>query len=392
MSLDAGGNMSAAMYVVKRSGQRQDVSFDRITNRIKKLAYGLSELCDPVRVAQTVTAGVYAGVSTTELDTLAAETAAALTATHPDYALLAARIAVSNLHKCTVKSFSETMKQLHAYTRPFRSDGEQRHHAPLISEETWEVIHENADVLDGAIIHDRDYDYDFFGFKTLERSYLLRIDGAVVERPQHMLMRVAVGIHGADIPNVLKTYSLLSERWFTHATPTLFNAGTPRPQLSSCFLLTMKEDSIDGIYDTLKQCASISKVRAAASAMSSLRSLDHLRDAGLEPWQAAGGIGLAVHNIRATNSYIAGTNGMSNGIIPMLRVFNDTARYVDQVRAGCSLTASPHRTCIGAPLKVWFKGGRVRANEVSEQTALTGRRQAQGWVRHLPGALARGHL
>ena len=272
------------MYVIKRSGQRQDVSFDRITNRIKKLAYGLSGLCDPVRVAQTVTAGVYAGVTTTELDTLAAETAAALTATHPDYALLAARIAVSNLHKSTVKSFSETMKQLHECTRPFRTDGEQRHHAPLISEETWAVIRENAETLDGAIIHDRDYDYDFFGFKTLERSYLLRINGAVVERPQHMLMRVAVGIHGADIHNVLKTYSLLSERWFTHATPTLFNAGTPRPQLSSCFLLTMKEDSIDGIYDTLKQCASISKVRrAAASVMSSLRSLDHLRDAALVP-------------------------------------------------------------------------------------------------------------
>lgn len=288
------------MYVVKRDGRRESVKFDKITARIEKLCYGLdNNFVDPIEVARKVIDGIYDGVTTAELDNLAAETAAALTTKHPDYALLAARIAISNLHKTTSKSFSNTVKQLYTYIDP--KTGEN---AALISKEVYEVVRSNANMLDSSIIYDRDYGYDYFGFKTLERSYLLKVDGRVVERPQHMIMRVAVGIHMNDIESVIETYNLMSERWFTHATPTLFNAGTPKPQLSSCFLLTMKGDSIDGIYDTLKQCAKIS--------------------------QSAGGIGLSIHNIRATGSYIKGTNGTSNGIIPMLRVFNDTARYVDQ--------------------------------------------------------------
>ncbi|OAY69606.1 Ribonucleoside-diphosphate reductase large subunit [Ananas comosus] len=288
------------MYVVKRDGRQESVHFDKITARLKKLSYGLSqEHCDPVLVAQKVCAGVYKGVTTSQLDELAAETAAAMTASHPDYALLAARIAVSNLHKNTKKSFSETIKDM--YNHCNERSGLM---APLIADDVYEIIMMNAACLDSEIIYDRDFDYDYFGFKTLERSYLLKVSGKVVERPQHMLMRVAVGIHKDDIESVIRTYHLMSQRWFTHASPTLFNAGTPRPQLSSCFLVCMKEDSIEGIYDTLKECAVISK--------------------------SAGGIGVSIHNIRATGSYIRGTNGTSNGIVPMLRVFNDTARYVDQ--------------------------------------------------------------
>lgn len=288
------------MLVVKRDGRRESVKFDKITARIEKLCYGLDpNFINPVDIAQKVINGVYDGVSTHELDNLAAETAASLTTKHPDYALLAARIAVSNLHKTTSKSFSNTMKRLYTYVDP--KTGEN---ASLISKEVYGVIKKHAAFLDSSIIYDRDFNYDFFGFKTLERSYLMKLDGKVVERPQHMLMRVAVGIHMDDMEKVLETYNLLSEKWFTHATPTLFNAGTPKPQLSSCFLLTMKEDSIDGIYDTLKQCAKIS--------------------------QSAGGIGLSIHNVRATGSYIKGTNGVSNGIVPMLRNFDMTARYVDQ--------------------------------------------------------------
>ncbi|CAK9863139.1 unnamed protein product [Sphagnum jensenii] len=288
------------MYVIKRDGRQEAVHFDKITARLKKLSYGLNpEHCEPVLVAQKVCMGVYKGVTTSQLDELAAETAAAMTANHPDYAILAARIAVSNLHKNTKKSFSETVKDMY-----FHVNGESNLKAPLIADDVYDVIMKNAARLDSEIIYDRDFDYDYFGFKTLERSYLLKVNGRVVERPQHMLMRVAVGIHKSDIEAVLKTYHTMSQRWFTHASPTLFNAGTARPQLSSCFLVCMKEDSIEGIYDTLKECAVISK--------------------------SAGGIGLSVHNIRATSSYIRGTNGTSNGIIPMLRVFNDTARYVDQ--------------------------------------------------------------
>ncbi|EMS50933.1 Ribonucleoside-diphosphate reductase large subunit [Triticum urartu] len=288
------------MYVVKRDGRTETVHFDKITARLKKLSYGLSqEHCDPVLVAQKVCAGVYKGVTTSQLDELAAETAAALTASHPDYASLAARIAVSNLHKNTKKSFSETIKDMYLHYN--ERSGLL---SPLIAEDIYEVIMKNAARLDSEIIYDRDFDYDYFGFKTLERSYLLKLGGVVVERPQHMLMRVSVGIHKDDIDSAIRTYHLMSQRWFTHASPTLFNAGTPRPQLSSCFLICMKDDSIEGIYDTLKECAVISK--------------------------SAGGIGVSVHNIRATGSYIRGTNGTSNGIVPMLRVFNDTARYVDQ--------------------------------------------------------------
>lgn len=243
--------------------------------------------------------GVFAGVTTKELDELAAETAASMTSKHPDYALLAARIAVSNLHKTTIKSFSDTMKLMYEHVNQRNGTW-----SPLLADDVYEIIKANAEKLDAEIVYDRDFDYDYFGFKTLERSYLLRIDGKVVERPQHLLMRVAIGIHKEDVDKAIDTYHMLSERWMTHASPTLFNAGTPRPQLSSCFLICMKEDSIEGIYDTLKECACISK--------------------------SAGGIGLSIHDIRATSSYIRGTNGTSNGIIPMLRVFNDTARYVDQ--------------------------------------------------------------
>ena len=288
------------MLVIKRDGRKETVKFDKITARIEKLSYGLnSDFVKTIEIAKKVIDGLYDGVSTQELDELAAETAATLTTKHPDFATLAARIAVSNLHKTTSKSFSSTMKRLYTYVNP--KTGEN---ASLLSKEVYGIINKNAALLDSSIIYDRDFSYDYFGFNTLEKSYLLKLDGKVVERPQHMLMRVAVGIHMDDIDSVLETYNLLSEKWFTHATPTLFNAGTPKPQLSSCFLLTMKEDSIDGIYDTLKQCAKIS--------------------------QSAGGIGLSIHNVRATGSYIKGTNGVSNGIIPMLRNFDMTARYVDQ--------------------------------------------------------------
>lgn len=286
------------MFVIKRDGKRESVKFDKITARIEKLCYGFN-LVDPIDVAKKVIEGLYDGVTTSELDNLAAETAASLTTKHPDYALLASRIAVSNLHKNTIKSFSETMRKLHEYV-----DAKTGKNASLIADDVWEVIQTNAELLDSTIIYDRDFGFDYFGFKTLEKSYLLKVDGKIAERPQHLFMRVSVGIHKEDIESAIKTYHLMSERWFTHATPTLFNAGTPKPQMSSCFLLTMKDDSIEGIYDTLKQTAKIS--------------------------QSAGGIGLSIHNVRATGSYISGTNGTSNGIIPMLKVFNDTARYVDQ--------------------------------------------------------------
>ena len=273
--------------------------FDKITARVRKLCYGLNPLVEPTRVAMRVIEGLYDGVTTSELDNLAAEIAATMTTTHPDYALLAARISVSNLHKNTKKSFSETMKDLYEYVNP--RTGKK---APLLSDEVYKIIEKNAEQLDSSIIYNRDFGYDYFGFKTLERSYLLKLNGQIVERPQHMLMRVSLGIHLEDIDAAMETYELMSKKFFTHATPTLFNSGTPKPQMSSCFLLAMKDDSIDGIYDTLKQTAKIS--------------------------QSAGGIGLSIHNIRATGSYISGTNGTSNGIVPMLRVFNDTARYVDQ--------------------------------------------------------------
>lgn len=287
------------MYVLKRDGRKETVQFDKITARVKKLCYGLNVAVDPLKVAMKVIEGVYDSVTTSELDNLAAEIAATNTTTHPDYAQLASRIAVSNLHKNTKKSFSQTMTDLYEYKDPKTGAN-----ASLVAEDVYQTIMNNSERLDSTIIYDRDFNYDYFGFKTLERSYLLRTLGQVTERPQHMLMRVSIGIHGDDLESAIETYNMMSQGWFTHATPTLFNAGTPKPQMSSCFLLTMKEDSIDGIYDTLTQCAKIS--------------------------QSAGGIGLSIHDIRAKGSYIKGTNGTSNGIVPMLKVFNDTARYVDQ--------------------------------------------------------------
>lgn len=281
-------------------GRNESVSFDKVTRRISKLMYGLdTKFVDPVEVAQKVVSGIYPGVTTAELDNLAAETAASMTTKHTDFAMLAARISVSNLHKETLGSFSETMALLYNFVNP--ANQEPFH---MISEETFSIIMKNKERLDTAVKYERDFSYNFFGLKTLERSYLLRINGKIVERPQHLLMRVAVGIHGENIDAAIETYDCLSLKYFTQASPTLFNAGTSRPQLSSCFLLTMKGDSIEGIYDTLKSCAIISK--------------------------NAGGIGLNIHCIRASGSLIAGTNGTSNGIIPMLRVYNSTARYVDQ--------------------------------------------------------------
>lgn len=289
-----------SMFVMKRNGRRESVHFDKITSRISKLCYGLdSKHVDPVIISQKVIQGVYPGVTTFELDELAAETAASFATQHPDYSILAARISVSNLHKTTLDTFSDLVEEFHKYVHP--RTGEP---APLVSDETYNIVMNNKDTINGAIINARDFEYDYFGFKTLEKSYLLKMDGKISERPQFMLMRVSIGIHGDNVEDAIETYNLLSQKYFTHATPTLFNAGTCKPQMSSCFLLAMKEDSIDGIYETLKNCAIISKY--------------------------AGGIGLSAHNIRASSSYIRGTNGSSNGIVPMLRVFNNTARYVDQ--------------------------------------------------------------
>ena len=287
------------MYVVKRDAKKETVKFDKITARIVKMCYGLDSLVSPEAVAMKVIEGIYDGVTTIDLDNLAAEVAAAKTIDHPDYALLASRIAVSNLHKETKKTFSDVMHDLYTYIDPKTNQP-----ASLLADDVYQIVMDNKELLDSSIIYDRDFRYEYFGFKTLTRSYLMKLNGKIAERPQQMLMRVAIGIHKRDVKAAITTYHLMSEGWFTHATPTLFNAGTPKPQMSSCFLLTMKEDSIGGIYDTLKSCAQIS--------------------------QSAGGIGLAIHDIRATGSYIKGTNGTSNGIVPMLRVFNDTARYVDQ--------------------------------------------------------------
>lgn len=288
------------MFVYKRDGRKEPVQFDKITARISRLCYGLDpKHIDAVKITQRIISGVYEGVTTVELDNLAAETCAYMTTIHPDYATLAARIAISNLHKQTTKQFSQVVEDLYQWVNP-----KNGLHSPMISKEVYDIVMKHKDMLNSAIVYDRDFQFNYFGFKTLERSYLLRINGKVAERPQHLIMRVAVGIHGTDIESALETYNLMSLRYFTHASPTLFNAGTPHPQMSSCFLVAMKDDSIEGIYDTLKECAMISKT--------------------------AGGIGLHIHNIRSTGSYIAGTNGTSNGIIPMVRVFNNTARYVDQ--------------------------------------------------------------
>ena len=286
-------------YVIKRDGKKETIKFDKITSRIKKQCYDLSSQVDPYLVAKKVIEGVFEGIKTSEIDTLAAETAAYMTTNHPDYSLLAGRIAVSNLHKRWSKKFSDCIEDLHKNVNP-----ETGKIAPLISDETYQIVQKHKDLLDASIIHDRDLEYDFFGYRTLEKSYLMKVNREVRETPQFMIMRVAVGIHGDNIEKILETYEWMSNRYFTHATPTLFNAGTLKPQMSSCFLLHMKDDSIPGIFDTLKDCALIS--------------------------QSAGGIGLSIHNVRAKGSYINGTNGVSNGLLPMLRVFNNAARYVDQ--------------------------------------------------------------
>ena len=287
------------MFVIKRDGKKEDVHFDKITTRIKKLIWGLDESIDASKIAKKVCGRIYSGISTKQLDEFAAEIAAHMITEHNDYGLLAARIEVSNLHKETKKKFSDVIEDLYNYINP-RTNKK----GPLINDKVYEIIQENKEKIDTSIIYNRDYSYDYFGIKTLTKSYLLKINNKIVERPQHMLMRVSLGIHYENIESAIETYNMMSKKYFTHATPTLFNAGTNRPQMSSCFLLQMKEDSIEGIYDTLKETAKISK--------------------------NAGGIGISIHKIRSSGSYIKGTNGTSNGIVPMLRVFNNTARYVDQ--------------------------------------------------------------
>ena len=288
------------MYVIKRGGIREKVHFDKITSRITKLCYGLdTNFVEPVLISQKVISGFYSGITTSELDQLSAETAASLATKHPDYSILASRICISNLHKETKKDFSNVVDILYN-----NYDDHKKKKVPLLSQQLYDVVQKYKQELNSAIIYDRDYKYDYFGFKTLENKYLLRIGNKIIERPQHMLMRVAIGIHGDNLGEILDTYELMSLHYFIHATPTLYNAGTINPQLSSCFLLSMKDDSIEGIYDTLKDSAVISKY--------------------------SGGIGISITNIRATNSYIYGTNGVSNGICPMIRVFNNSARYVDQ--------------------------------------------------------------
>ena len=287
------------MYVIKRGGEKEKVSFDKVLEKYRKLSYGLNEKVSFEFVAQKTIEGIYDGVTTTELDILASEIAAAKIVEHPDYSILASRIIVSNIHKEVEKKFSVNSQLLFDFI-----DEKTGEHAPLISEEINNIIQKNKDELNGIIIEDRDYDYDYFGIKTLERAYLLRRAGQISETPQQMILRVALGIHKNDLEKVEETYELMSKKFFTHATPTLFNAGTPKPQMSSCFLVAMKEDSIKGIYSTLGEVAEIS--------------------------QHAGGIGIHIHNIRSKGSYIKGTGGRSNGLIPMLKNFNETANYVDQ--------------------------------------------------------------
>ena len=287
------------MDILKRNGTKEPLKLEKIGSRIKKLTYSLHDMVDPDLVSTKVVSGLYDGVSSTELDQLSAETSASMITTHPDYGKLAARIAITALYKDVPKDFSKVATTLHEYINP--KTGEK---SGMISDEVYSVIQNHADELDAMIVHDRDFNFDYFGFMTLKKSYLLKVDGKAAETPQHLYMRVAVGIWRNNLEMVQKTYDMLSQGLFTHATPTLFNAGTNRPQLSSCFLLDVDDDSIPGIYKTLSDCAKIS--------------------------QSAGGIGINIHKIRAKGSYIKGTNGYSNGIIPMLRVFNETARYVDQ--------------------------------------------------------------
>ena len=290
--------MENDMRVQKRNGELEDIAFDKILSRVKKVGQEANIQINYSSLVMKVIDQLYDKIPTTKIDELTAEQCASLSTQHPDYGTLAGRIIISNHQKNTMPTFSKVMRKLYEFT------DYHGNHSPLLSKETWATIEYNAEVLDKMIVDDRDYLIDYFGFKTLERAYLLKINDVIMERPQHMWLRVSVGIHGSDIERIKETYDLMSQKYFTHATPTLFNAGTPRPQLSSCFLVGMEEDSLDGIFNTLKECATISK------------------------W--AGGIGLHIHNIRATNSLIRGTNGKSTGIVPMLRVFNDTARFINQ--------------------------------------------------------------
>ncbi len=288
------------MKVKKRNGELEEMRYDKITKRISALCHDLNmEYVDPTYITLKVTQGIYDGISTIELDRLAAETAAQMTTTHPDYAKLAGRIAVSNLHKSTPRKFSQCIKELHSFIEP--KTGKE---STLISDDVYSFVMENREAIDGAVNMDRDLDFDYFGFKTLERSYLLKIGDRIVERPQYMYMRVAVGICKGDVQMALRIYDDLSQHYYTHATPTLFNAGTRRPQMSSCFLIGNKGDDIDGLFDTIKDVAKISK------------------------W--AGGIGLHVHDVRAKGSYIKGTGGESDGLIPMMKTYNEVARWINQ--------------------------------------------------------------
>jgi ribonucleoside-diphosphate reductase alpha chain len=285
--------------VVKRNGKKEPVMLDKILDRITQQTYGLDKLIIPFEVAQKVIEGIMPDIKTQVLDQLAMETAASLATKHPDYSILAARLAITNLHKETKKSFSETVTDLYKYIDPKTGK-----HSPIVSESFYNIVKRHADEIDSAIVHSRDHNFDYFGFKTLEKSYLLKLDGKVAERPQYMYMRTALQIWGENLEKVIETYNTLSEGYYTHATPTLFNSGTTRPQLSSCFLLDLESDSIEGIFNTLKESAQISK--------------------------NAGGIGISFTKVRAKGTYIAGTNGTSNGIIPFLKIFNETARAVDQ--------------------------------------------------------------
>lgn len=312
------------MKVTKRNGKKEPIMLDKILDRINQQTYGLdSKWVQPFEVAQKVIDGITPDIQTRVLDGLAMETAASLTTKHPDYAILAARIAITSLHKDTKKSFSETVQDLYNYVDPKTGK-----HSPVVSKKFHDVVMKYADELDSAIVHSRDHNFDFFGYKVLERSYLLKMNGKVAERPQYMYMRTAVQIWGLkdepNIPKIIETYNLLSEGFYTHATPTLFNSGTGRPQLSSCFLLDVEEDSIEGIFNTLKESAQISK--------------------------NAGGIGISFNKVRATGTYIAGTNGTSNGIIPFLKIYNETARAVDQ--------------CFVSDTLVLTKQGKVKISDI----------------------------
>ena len=288
------------MRVKKRDGSYQEIRFDKILTRVKKIGAQSGVTINFSALVMKIIDQLYDGIPTTKIDELTAEQCAAQSSLHPDYGTLASYVIISNHHKNTDPSFVSVMRRLYEFVD---KDGK---HTPLISECTWNTISANADLLENIVTQHlkNDFLFDYFGFKTLERAYLMKIDGVVQERPQYMWMRVSIGIHGNDIKSACNTFILMSEKYFTHATPTLFNAGTPRPQLSSCYLISMESDSLDGIFNTLKECANISK------------------------W--AGGIGLHIHNIRSAGSFIRGTNGMSSGIVPMLRVFNNTARYIDQ--------------------------------------------------------------